>query len=118
LNPSLTSKAASDNVALCYDWQQDMDRLGATALELVTWSVVAGSVALNADGRESMVAQDSIAVTYVSGGTAWELTQIACTVELDTGDVLTRTFTLAIHDGSQPTPTAPGTLANPLGNQI
>jgi hypothetical protein len=118
LNPSLIVKAASDNVAFCYDWQGDMTRLGATAIELHDWAVVAGSIALNADGREDAIVQTSTAITYVSGGVAGELNQLACTVTLDTGDTLTRTFTLAIHEGSQPTPTAPGTLANPLGNQI
>lgn len=118
MNPSLIVKAESDNVAFVYDWQDDMTRLGASLIEVCNWIVVAGSITLNADGRENAIIQDSIAVTYVSGGVAWELNQLACTVEFDTGDILTRTFTLAIHAGNQPTPQAPGTLANPLGNQI
>ena len=119
MNPSLISKAESDNLAIAYDWQDDMDRLGATAIDpsLVTWAVVAGSIAFD-DARTPYISQDSIAVNYVMGGVAWELNQVACTITFDTGDVLTRTFTIAIHAGSQPSPTAPGTLANPLGNQI
>lgn len=118
MNPSLIAKAEGDNVAFTYDWQDDMTRYGATSIEEHSWAVVAGSIALNADGRENAIVNDSIAVTYVSGGVAWELNQLAATAEFDTGDVLTRTFTLAIRAGSQPTPAAPGTLANPLGEQI
>lgn len=118
MNPSLIAKAESDNVAFAYDWQDDMTRLGASVIQTHSWSVVAGSIALNADGRENAIVQDSVAITYVSGGVAWELNQLAATAQFDTGDVLTRTFTIAIHAGSQPTPVTPGTLANPLGNQI
>jgi hypothetical protein len=118
MNPSLIAKAESDNVAFAYDWQTDMTRLGATAIEEHDWLVVAGSIALNADGRANAIVNDSVAVTYVSGGLKWELNQLACTVQFDTGDVLTRTFTLAVRAGNQPTPAAPGTLANPLGEII
>jgi len=119
MNPSLITKGTGDNVAFSFDWTNEMNLLGALAfVSTPSWAVVAGSIALNADGRQS-VTVGNIATTYVSGGVPGETAQLSCTAMFDTGDRLERIFTLIITDGdNNNVGNLLGALGQPLDIQL
>lgn len=118
MNPNLISKAAGSNEAFYYDWQAEMAPLGAAAITSAVWTVVAGNIALNADGRQSFFG-NSRTTTYVSGGVPGEVSQVSCSVTFDTEDELVQTFAISIKPGVfQADPTTSGELDFPLGGPL
>lgn len=120
LNPTHLWKSAGDDIRFGFDWTHDLDDSSIGIINSATWSVVSGSIDIGVPftGRAPYI-EGNITYCYVCGGIPWEPTQLSCSVTLDTGDQIVKTFTLIIREGAFVVASnEPGTLDFPLDSEM